>query len=153
LVLSTLHTNDAASAINRLLDLGVSSSFLASSLNMVVAQRLLRRICTRCATQRPIGAEEQEVFVRNAIEPPPQVLEPHGCEYCHNTGYRGRTGIFEVLRVDRVIEQMIFSRALHSEVEDAAARGGSRLLAYQSLRKVAQQITSVEEAFRVVVHG
>ena len=153
LVLSTLHTNDAASAINRLLDLGVSASILASSLNIIVAQRLLRKICTRCATSRPIAPDEREVFARNKLEPPSEVPEPKGCEYCHNTGYRGRVGIYEVLRVDREIEQMIYGGALTSDIEDAAARGGTVLLKHQSLQKVARQVTSVEEALRVVAHG
>ncbi len=153
LVLSTLHTNDAASAINRLLDLGVNAGILASSLSLIVAQRLLRKICTRCATSRPVEPEERELFARNEIEPPAELLEPQGCDYCHNTGYRGRVGIYEVLRVDREIEQMIYRGALHSEIEDAAARSGTRLLKIQSLHKVAQQITSVEEALRVVAHG
>jgi len=153
LVLSTLHTNDAASAINRLLDLGVSASILASSLNIIVAQRLLRKICTRCAVSRPIATDEREVFTRNKIEPPSEVPEPKGCEYCHNTGYRGRMGIYEVLRVDREIEQMIYRGALTSEIEDVAASGGTVLLKHQSLHKVVQQVTSVEEALRVVAHG
>ncbi len=153
LVLSTLHTNDAASAINRLLDLGVSASILAASLNIIVAQRLLRKICTRCAATRSLKGNEREVFKRNAVDPPAEVLEPRGCEYCHNTGYRGRTGIYEVLRVNREIEQMIYKGALHSEIEDVATRGGTRLLAVQSLHKVAQQVTSMEETFRVVAHG
>jgi type IV pilus assembly protein PilB len=153
LVLSTLHTNDAASAINRLLDLGVSASFLASSLKVIVAQRLLRKICTRCATSRPIASDERQVFARNGLEPPSDVLAPQGCDYCHNTGYRGRTGIYEVLCVDREIEQMIYRGALHSEIEDAAAKAGTRLLTHQSLHKVVQQVTSMEEAFRVVAHG
>jgi len=153
LVLSTLHTNDAASAINRLLDLGVSASILASSLNIIVAQRLLRKICARCATSRPIAPDEREVFARNKLEPPSEVPEPKGCEYCHNTGYRGRMGIYEVLRVDREIEQMIYRGALTSEIEDVAASGGTVLLKHQSLQKVVQQITSVEEALRVVAHG
>ena len=153
LVLSTLHTNDAASAINRLLDLGVSASILASSLNIIVAQRLLRKVCARCATSRPIAPDEREVFARNKLESPSEVPEPKGCEYCHNTGFRGRVGIYEVLRVDREIEQMIYGGALTSDIEDAAARGGTVLLKHQSLQKVAQQVTSVEEALRVVAHG
>jgi type IV pilus assembly protein PilB len=153
LVLSTLHTNDAASAINRLLDLGVSASILASSLNIIVAQRLLRKVCARCATSRPIAPDEREVFARNKLESPSEVPEPKGCEYCHNTGFRGRVGIYEVLRVDREIEQMIYGGALTSDIEDAAARGGTVLLKHQSLQKVVQQVTSVEEALRVVAHG
>jgi type IV pilus assembly protein PilB len=153
LVLSTLHTNDAASAINRLLDLGVSASMLASCLNMIVAQRLLRKVCTRCAAPRPIAPEEREAFLQNGLEPPDEVPQRQGCEYCHHTGYRGRTGIYEVLHVNREMEQMIFRGSLHSEIQDAAVRGGTRLLTYQSLSKVKQRVTTVEEAFRVVAHG
>jgi type IV pilus assembly protein PilB len=153
LVLSTLHTNDAASAINRLLDLGVSASILASSLNMIVAQRLLRKICIRCATSRPITPEEREIFSRDKLTPPSEVPEPSGCDYCHNTGYRGRVGIYEVLQVNREIEQMIYKGALTSEIEDVAAAGGTVLLKHQSLQKVARGVTSVEEALRVVAHG
>ncbi len=153
LVLSTLHTNDAASAINRLLDLGVSASILASSLSIIVAQRLLRKICTRCAATRQIRPEEQELFERSGIQPPAEVLDPQGCDYCHNTGYRGRMGIYEVLRVTREIEQMIYNGALTSEIEDVAAKGGTVILKHQSLQKVAQQVTSIEEAMRVVAHG
>ncbi len=153
LVLSTLHTNDAASAINRLLDLGVSASILASSLNVIVAQRLVRKICTRCAAPRPIQEEERERFTRNGIEPPAEVMQPQGCDYCHHTGYRGRTAIYEVLKVDRKIEEMIYRGALQSEIEEAAAGAGTRLLKHQSLLKVASGITSVEEALRVVAHG
>ncbi len=153
LVLSTLHTNDAASAINRLLDLGVSTSILASSLNVIVAQRLLRKICPRCAETQPIVPDEREVFEQNQLEPPAELLKPRGCDYCHNTGYRGRTGIYEVLKVDRQIEEMIFKGALHSEIEDAARRNGTRLLMQQALHKVARRVTSLEEAFRVVAHG
>ncbi len=153
LVLSTLHTNDAASAINRLLDLGVSASILASSLNMIVAQRLLRKICTRCAETRPIRPDEQELFERNRLPAPAEVMAPQGCDYCHNTGYRGRVGIYEVLRVTREIEQMIYKGALTSEIEEAAAEGGTVILKHQSLQKVSQQVTSVEEALRVVAHG
>ena len=126
---------------------------LAASLSIIVAQRLLRKICTRCASPRPIQEEERQVFAQNEIEAPAEVLQPQGCDYCHNTGYRGRTGIYEVLRVNREIEQMIFRGALHREIEDAALKGGTRLLKLQSLHKVAQQVTSMEEAFRVVAHG
>jgi type IV pilus assembly protein PilB len=153
LVLSTLHTNDAASAINRLLDLGVSASMLASSLSIIVAQRLLRKICTRCAVPRPIRDEERQAFAGNKIEAPAEVLQPQGCDYCHNTGYRGRTGIYEVLRVNREIEQMIYKGALTSQIEDASVAAGTLLLKHQSLQKVTQQVTSMEEAFRVVAHG
>ena len=153
MVLSTLHTNEAASAFSRLLDLGVRPGILASSINLVVAQRLLRKICPRCAVTQPVEPREREMFVRSGIDPPSHVRWPVGCNYCHKTGYRGRTGIYEVLRVDREVEDLIAMGASRSRIEEAAVRSGTRLLQKQSLIKVANQITSLEEASRVVAHG
>ena len=153
LVLSTLHTNEAASAISRLLDLGVRPGILASSINMVVAQRLLRKICPRCSVTAPLEPREKELFVSNGMEPPAHARKPTACNYCRKTGYRGRTGIFEVLYVDREIEDLIANGASRSRIEEAAVRGGTRLLQQQSLIKVSKQVTSLEEAARVVAHG
>jgi type IV pilus assembly protein PilB len=153
LVLSTLHTNEAASAISRLLDLGVRPGILASSINMVVAQRLLRKICPRCSVTAPLEPREKELFVSNGMEPPAHARKPTACNYCRKTGYRGRTGIFEVLYVDREIEDLITIGASRSRIEEAAVRSGTRLLQQQSLIKVSKQITSLEEAARVVAHG
>lgn len=150
LVLSTLHTNDAASAINRLLDLGVNTSILASSLSMIVAQRLLRKICANCATLSPPTSWEQDVFTRNKLKPPLEILKHNGCESCFQSGYKGRTGVFEVIHVDRTIEELIFTGALHSTIEDAAIESGTVLMLKQALKKVVNKITSLEEVFRVV---
>ena len=149
LVLSTLHTNDAASAINRLLDLGVNASILASSLTMVVAQRLIRRICPRCCAMVDPRSDEREVFIQNGLEPPNELAKPKGCDYCHHTGYNGRTGVYEVLHVDRTLEELIFAGAPHSKIEEAAVISGTNLLLQQALKKVVNGITSLEEVFRV----
>ncbi len=153
LVLSTLHTNDAASAINRLLDLGVNASIVASSLTIIMAQRLLRRICPECSELFPATDDEKEIFVSNGLEPPSELRRPAGCDHCHQTGYKGRTGIYELLSVNKEIEELIFKGALCSQIEDVAAKSGTRLLRTQALLKVINQITSMEEAFRVVAHG
>jgi type IV pilus assembly protein PilB len=151
LVLSTLHTNDAASAINRLIDLGVNVNILASSLTIIVAQRLVRRICPQCSTTSPITPEEREVFGKNGLTPPDQLPRPQGCESCFHTGYKGRIGIYEVLLVNREIEELIIKRALSSSIEDAGIKSGTQLLFAQALKKAADQITSLEEVFRVAV--
>jgi type IV pilus assembly protein PilB len=151
LVLSTLHTNDAASAINRLLDLDVNPNILASTLSLIVAQRLLRTLCPKCAQRQPITTAEQEIFTRHSITPPNEIAQPVGCETCFQSGYRGRIGIFEVLPVDRTIEQLIFSGALHSKIEDAAVQSGTSLMIQQALKKAANHFTSIEEISRVVV--
>ena len=150
LVLSTLHTNDAASAINRLLDLGVNTGILASSLSMIIAQRLLRKLCKRCSVEADTTPEEKEIFIKNGLNPPDTLLKPKGCENCYNSGYKGRAGIFEIIYVDRAIEELIFTGALHSTIEDAAVKSGTSLLFRQGLKKVVSRITSLEEIFRVV---
>jgi type IV pilus assembly protein PilB len=153
LVLSTLHTNDAASAINRLLDLGVSPSMLASSLTMVLAQRLVRRICPHCSIKASPGPRVKEIFVRNGLKPPSQLTKPKGCYSCHHSGYKGRTGIYEVLCVDREMEDLIFAGAPRGKIEEAAVRSGTSLMFKQGLKKVIRQITSIEEVLRVVAYA
>lgn len=151
LVLSTLHTNDAASAINRLLDLGINTSILASALSMVVAQRLVRLLCPHCAVRQPIEPHEIELFTRNGLPPPVETAKAKGCDNCFQSGYRGRAGVYEVIQVDRSIERLIFSGALHREIEDAAIQAGTTLMFKQALKKVLEFKTSVEEVMRVIV--
>lgn len=150
LVLSTLHTNDAAAAINRLLDLGVNQNILASSLTMVVAQRLLRKVCPFCAVKVSPTPAQQAVFQHHELEVPDQIQQAVGCDRCLNSGYSGRVGIYEVLKVDRTIEELIFTGALHGTIEDAAVRAGTTLILKQALRKAVHQVTTLEEIFRVV---
>jgi len=150
LVLSTLHTNDAASAINRLLDLGVNASMLASAITMVAAQRLVRKLCLQCPNKTPPTPDEADVFIRNGLEAPSELARPNGCNSCKNSGYTGRTGIYEVIQIDRAMEELIFSGALHSIIEETAVKSGTSLLLKQALKKVQCQETSLEEVLRVV---
>jgi len=150
LVLSTLHTNDAASAINRLLDLGVNTSILASSLTLIVAQRLIRKACTQCSQIIDAPPEIEAPFKDNNLEPPEKVIQAVGCQSCYNSGYSGRTGIYEVIKIDKAIEQLIFSGALKSTIEAEAIKTGTSLMFKQALRKVANHITAMDEVYRVV---
>jgi len=150
LVLSTLHTNDAASAINRLIDLGINASMLASALTMVAAQRLLRKLCSHCSTRTAPTSEEADVFIRNSLEAPAELPRPNGCDSCNHSGYSGRAGIYEIIQIDRTMEELIFSGALHSTIEAAAIKSGTSLLLKQALKKVRDQVTSLEEILRVV---
>jgi type IV pilus assembly protein PilB len=152
LVLSTLHTNDAASAINRLLDLGINTSILASALSMVVAQRLVRLLCPYCAIRQPVQAREIDIFKHNGMQPPAETAKAKGCENCFQSGYRGRTGVYEVIQVNLSIERLIFSGALHREIEDAALEAGTKLMFKQALKKVVHHETSLEEVMRVIVN-
>ncbi|MFZ0131439.1 MAG: ATPase, T2SS/T4P/T4SS family [Desulfobacterales bacterium] len=153
LVLSTLHTNDAASAINRMLDLGINTSILASSLVMVVAQRLLRKICPHCRTMKPCTPAEEEFFRRHELQPPPEIPQAVGCPSCDHNGYNGRIGIFEVLEVDRAMEELISDGAIHSRIQEIAVKAGTSLMFKQALKKVAGQVTSIEEIQRVVANA
>jgi type IV pilus assembly protein PilB len=150
LVLSTLHTNDAASAINRLLDIGVNAGILASALSLVVAQRLVRLLCPKCALRKPIQADVLKLFQDKAVASPTETAHPAGCESCHNSGYRGRSGVYEVIQIDRAIAGLIFSGALNEDIKDAAVRAGTHLMFKQALKKVAQHATSLEEVSRVI---
>jgi len=153
LVFSTLHTNDAASAINRLLDLGVNTSMLASALSMVAAQRLLRRICTHCVKMVEPTPEEKEIFINNKLKPPSGLPKHVGCESCYQSGYSGRVGIYEIIQIDRTMQELIFNSAPQTAIEDAAAQGGTSPLLKQALKKVHYKLTSIEEVLRVVAYA
>jgi len=131
LVLATLHTNDAVSAVTRLTDMGVEPFLLSSSLLGVLAQRLVRKLCPACAVDGPSGRE------------------PAGCEACGQTGYQGRTGIFEMLVADDAVRALVHNRAAESELLAAAERGGLRSMRQDGERLVAAGITSRAELLRV----
>jgi type IV pilus assembly protein PilB len=151
LVLSTLHTNDAASAISRLLDLGVNAGILASSLSMVVAQRLLRLLCPKCKKKQIIAPEDVRLFEKWKLAAPAETTHPIGCEICYNSGYRGRIGVYEVIQVNRAIASLIFNKALSDDIKDAAVESGTNLMFNQALKKVSEGITSLNEVFRVII--
>ncbi|RPE73060.1 type II secretion system protein E (GspE) [Tibeticola sediminis] len=132
LVLATLHTNDAASAVTRLTDMGVEPFLLSSSLLGVLAQRLVRRLCAHCKRQDAEGA-----------------WHPVGCAECGHTGYAGRTGIFELLAADEAIRALIHAQAGEAEIRAAGLAAGMRLMREDGERLVASGVTSREELLRV----
>lgn len=145
LVLSTLHTNDAASAVVRLTDMGMEPFLVASSLVAVLAQRLVRTICPYCKEEFTPTPLEAAYF-----SSPVQVLyRGKGCRMCKETGYLGRTGIFEFLYVDNEIRQMISGRADSRAMKDYAVSRGMRTLHMDGLEKVMKGITSLQEILRV----
>ena len=151
LVLSTLHTNDAISTINRLVDMGVAGYMVATALNAVLAQRLVRRICDSCAqTYSPTPGERVWLEV-NAGSRVASAKLRHGagCQYCNQTGYRGRIGIYELLEIDRTLADLL-RRADYREFERVALRQPSfRTLAQCGVDYVVQGITTVAEVIRV----
>ncbi len=150
LVLSTLHTNDAASAINRLLDIGINPITLASSLVMVIAQRLMRKVCKNCMRLRPIKDDEAELFSSQGLEITPELPEAVGCDECRGSGYKGRIGVYEVMEINEEIEDLIQKRPSRSAIEKAAVKHGTELLFRQGLKKVLRHATTLKELLRVI---
>jgi type IV pilus assembly protein PilB len=150
LVLSTLHTNDAASAITRLIEMGVEPYLVVSALDCVVAQRLARKLCDRCREEYKPTAVELEVagFPTDAgIE---RLFRPAGCSACGKTGYRGRAGLYEVMPVTEEIEKLTVERVSSEEIRKVAIAQGMITLRQDGLEKVRMGLTSLEEVFRVV---
>ena len=149
LVFSTLHTNDALGALPRLLDLGVPDYLAAATVDGVLAQRLVRRICDGC---REVYRPPRDAVRRlcGGDPPPPAFLRGAGCPGCRGTGYRGRTGIYELLVLDDALREGIVRRASRAELRDAAHRAGMAPLRADAWRKVKDGITTVEEVLRVV---
>ncbi|RMH18422.1 MAG: type II/IV secretion system protein [Acidobacteria bacterium] len=150
LVFSTLHTNDAASSISRLADLGVERFLIASTLIGTMAQRLVRRICQHCITERYLTPDEAEALHLSVpAGKRVKIYEGQGCFECRNTGYRGRSGIFEILRIDDKIKELIVEGADAQHIKREAMRLGMKTLRQSALRKLADGVTTFEEVIRV----
>lgn len=152
LVFSTLHTNDAASAVTRLLDLGIEPYLVSSSVLAVLAQRLVRRVCTECVRQRAMTDVERQSFQLDEQSPKEiMISEGTGCEHCRGTGYRGRQGIYELLAVDDSVRSAIQNRANAAEIREAGLHSGMRLLRKDGIAKVLAGDTTIEEVDRVTM--
>ena len=148
LVFSTLHTNDAAGAIARLLEMGVEDYLLASSLVGVLAQRLVRRVCLKCRQPAEMAVEVmREIAGVNGSDV--HVFEGRGCEECSNTGYRGRAGVYELLPVTDNVRQLILKRASADAIREIAVQQGMRTLRDDGWRTVGSGVTTVSEVVRV----
>ena len=148
LVFSTLHTNDAASAVTRLLDLGIEPYLVGSSVIGVLAQRLVRRVCEDCAgIHSPLPAELKRLEVPN--QDWPLARRGRGCPGCRGTGYRGRLGLFELLIVNEPIRRDIAERATASRIAASAVAGGMKALRSDGLEKMASGATTADEVIRV----
>ena len=148
LVLSTLHTNDSAGAIARLLDLEVEPFLIASSLAGVLAQRLVRRICQNCAEAYQPGSQEIKEMGLNPGAAY-TFYKGRGCELCMYSGYQGRVGLFELLLVDDAVRALITQRADAVTIRHCAAKSGMVGLKADGAQKVVQGITTAEEVARV----
>ena len=152
-MLSTLHTNDAPSAITRLIDMGVEPFLIAATVTGVLAQRLARRICTHC--KEPYDPPD-EVLIEFGLDPK-EAREKYtfyrgkGCEHCRHTGYKGRIGLFELMVMNEELADLTLRRAPLSEIRAAARAAGMRTLKDDGLEKVKLGITTFEEVARVVM--
>jgi general secretion pathway protein E len=148
LVLSTVHTNDAVGAITRLRDMGIEPFLLASTLRLIVAQRLVRKLCQECRTPEIADG----AFAKFAgVEPGTRLYRANGCARCNDTGYSGRLGIYEAVRIDERVRRLIGERALEDQIAQAAFADGVPL-GSAARAVVLEGVTTVEEALRVTRH-
>lgn len=160
LVLSTLHTNDAAGTIARLVSLGAKTSNIGPAVNIVIAQRLVRKVCPKCSKLRKISGEEMKKIKKDLENLPPQIKIPKinketlisqtvGCKYCNFTGYRGRVGIFEAIPIDEEMEKFITKQSSIAEIRDLAIKKGMVTMHQDGFIKVLEKITTIEEVERI----
>ncbi len=151
MILSTLHTNSAAAAVTRLLDMGVEPFLITSTLNAILAQRLVRRLCHSC--REPVEVERYELGgelgVGSLGPGRATVWRPRGCETCNGSGYHGRIALLELLTVDEAISRLILDRGEAQEIEAAAIAAGMRTMLRDGLAKITAGLTTVEEVLRV----
>jgi type IV pilus assembly protein PilB len=152
LVLSTLHTNDAPSTINRLMNMGIEPFLVASSLNLICAQRLVRRVCANCKIEDPIAAHalEQIGFTTEDAKKV-KAYKGKGCEKCNQTGYKGRVGLYEVMEVTNELRELILVGASALELRRKAVDEGMITLRGSGLNKIQDGVTTVEEVLRETV--
>lgn len=149
LVFSTLHTNSASKTVTRLLDMGAPSYLVSSSVVGILAQRLVRKLCPSCRTSRSANAEEMRIMQVEDVNNPPTVFESTGCQSCDSTGYKGRTPVYEFLRVSREIQELIDQGAPTFAIQDMAVQQGMSTLGASACRKVLEGETSLDEVTRV----
>ena len=156
LVFSTLHTNDAPGAITRLVDMGIEPFLVASAIELVIAQRLVRRLCPQCSRPEPIskiklreslailGCSEEEATLVESLK------EPVGCDRCRGTGYRGRIGLFEIFRLNDEMHELVLKRESTRTLTECARRNGMRTLGQSGWEKVKAGHTTLDEVLRVI---
>ena len=155
LVLSTLHTNDAPSTINRLMNMGVEPFLVATSVNIICAQRLTRRICNACKQPEdhplPMEAMLKVGFTEEEVKKGIQLYKPVGCEACNKRGFKGRVGLYEILEMSETLKDMILTGASAIEIREQAVKEGMITLRRSGCRKVIDGVSTIEEICRETV--
>ena len=157
LVLSTIHANDAISAIPRLIDMGIEPFLVASTVNIIISQRLARKLCNHCKTDYVIGKDEKHKDmlklrpdIAKYLNSTEKLFKPNGCSKCDNTGYSGRIGIYEILRTNKEIRDVIITQPTTDSIYAAAKKQGFKLMIEDGILKLKKGVFSVEELMRVV---
>ncbi len=161
LVLSSIHTNDAAGTIPRLIDLGIKPETIAPAISMAMGQRLLRRLCPSCKVKSALSPEDltqvkaaiepiRERFKLPALDSPPEVYVPGKCSECNEVGYKGRVGVYEVFAISRAMEKLVLSTPAMSDVRDLAVAEGMVTMLQDGYLKLLEGTTSIEEIRRVL---
>jgi type IV pilus assembly protein PilB len=152
LVLSTVHTNDAPGTVNRLIDMGIEPFLISSAVILILAQRLIRKICMDC--REPVKVHPQ-LLIDLGIPPDEvksfQVYKGKGCSICNNTGYKGRLGLYEVMPMKEEVKELVLSRASNSEIKKEAIRLGMKTLRQSGITKIKDGVTTIEEVLRSTI--
>jgi general secretion pathway protein E/type IV pilus assembly protein PilB len=152
LVFSTLHTNDAPSAIARLIDIGVQPFLVATSIRAIMAQRLVRRLCSKCKEPGHLSETElRGLHIEASQLGEANIMRPVGCDLCRQTGYKGRMGIFELFEIDDEVRHMVNNRTSTIELRQRARELGMRTLREDGVRKVLAGMTSAEEVISITI--
>jgi type IV pilus assembly protein PilB len=149
-VLSSLHATDAASALHRFIDMGIESFLIAASVTGLVGQRLLRRSCPECRVPYQPSPEELAFFADGGDENKTEFWHGEGCNFCSQTGYLERIGVYELLVVSGEIRKLIVQGAAHEEIRAMAVSQGMRTMRSEALRLVSQDLTTIAEVMRAI---
>jgi type IV pilus assembly protein PilB len=150
MVLSTLHTNDAPSTVNRLLNMGVEPFLVASSINLIIAQRLARRVCKDCKERVKVSPETLvDIGISAAEAPHVKVFQGRGCPTCSGTGYKGRIALYEIMVMKDELREFVLNGASTAELKKEAARLGMTTLRGSGLKRLKEGTTTIEEVLRV----
>lgn len=149
LVVSTLHTNNAAASITRLVDMGVESYLIADSVVGIIAQRLVRRLCTQCKVSYDASAEEKRIL-KYDVDSNLKLYKSRGCSHCNNTGFYGRIGVYEIMNITPELKEVIANNKSTDSIEQCALNQGMNTLRISATKKVIEGITSIDEMKRVI---
>jgi type IV pilus assembly protein PilB len=149
LVLSTVHTNDAPGTISRLIDMGIEPFLISSAVILILAQRLIRKVCMEC---RETVKVHPQLLIDVGVPPDEvksfPVYKGKGCSLCNNTGYKGRVGLYEVMTMKEELKELVLSRASTSEIKKEAIRLGMKTLRQSGIAKIKEGVTTIEEVLR-----